>query len=159
MSSNSKSKKIDLYEILKVAKNATPAELRKAYLAMAKVTHPDKFPESERANATVAFQGLKKAFDVLNDPTLRDRYDRTGECCFFIFIFFHFVCLGELMIRCEIDSLTYFFLCIGVLPEDESDSFSTAYERFRGIKVTKADIEAAINQYRYVSIGVLGFYT
>lgn len=108
-------KKVNLYELLKVEQTATSQELRKAYLAMARVTHPDKFPAEARAEATVAFQALKKAFDVLNDPVQRDRYDRTG-----------------------------------VLPEDESDSFSMAYERFRGIKVTKEDIEATESAYRSV---------
>ncbi|MCJ1244022.1 hypothetical protein MMC30_001219 [Trapelia coarctata] len=70
---------IDPYVILKVQKNATEAEIRKAYKSLALVQHPDKVDESERPAAHIAFQVLAHAYAILSDPDLRKRYDATGN--------------------------------------------------------------------------------
>lgn len=63
-----------LYELLHVDADADAATLRRAYLVLARELHPDKHPEDPRG-ATVAFQQLKRAFDILSDPARRECYD------------------------------------------------------------------------------------
>ena len=67
----------DLYALLKVDKAAQPAQLKKAYYALARIVHPDKRPGDEQAKAD--FLALKAAYDILSEPVRRRRYDRTGS--------------------------------------------------------------------------------
>jgi hypothetical protein len=61
---------IDYYELLGVARDASPSEIRSAYRALAKAMHPD-------AGGTAgAFRLLREAYETLNDPGLRAEYDR-----------------------------------------------------------------------------------
>jgi DnaJ domain len=61
---------IDYYELLGVARDASPSEIRSAYRALAKAMHPD-------AGGTAgAFRLLREAYETLNDPDLREEYDR-----------------------------------------------------------------------------------
>lgn len=60
------------YELLKIAPDATDMQVRKAYLNLAKLLHPDKNPEK---NTTQLFQQLQKAYTTLRDPSLRRAYD------------------------------------------------------------------------------------
>jgi len=63
---------VDLYEVLGVGREATPAELKTAYRRLAKTMHPD-------AGGTVGtFRLLREAYDTLSDPVLRVRYDSGG---------------------------------------------------------------------------------
>ena len=66
-----------LYEILGVGKDATDAEIKKAYRKKALKCHPDKFPGDEAK--TEMFQELKHAYEELSNPALRAIYDDTGE--------------------------------------------------------------------------------
>lgn len=63
----------DLYAELGVARDATLADIRKAYRKLVKTTHPDTGGDPE------AFRRLTLAHDVLSDPERRKRYDETGE--------------------------------------------------------------------------------
>lgn len=64
---------MNLYDILGVEQNATPADLKAGYRREAKACHPD-------AGGTVeAFQNVERAYRVLKDPEKRKRYDETGE--------------------------------------------------------------------------------
>lgn len=63
-----------LYDLLKVSKTASQLEIRKAYYVLARKVHPDKNPDADKES----FLALKKAYDVLRDPTRRSRYDRAG---------------------------------------------------------------------------------
>lgn len=69
--------KRDYYEILGVSKNADAAELKKAYRKMAIKYHPDKNPDD--ASAEEKFKEAAEAFEVLNDPNKRARYDQFGH--------------------------------------------------------------------------------
>ncbi|MBN2579603.1 MAG: J domain-containing protein [Pirellulales bacterium] len=67
----------DYYKILGVPRNASQADIRKAYLELAKKYHPDKNPDDK--SATKKFQEIQGAFDVLSKPEKREMYDRYGS--------------------------------------------------------------------------------
>lgn len=67
----------NLYDILDVKKDVTPDQIRKAYKKKAGQCHPDKNPDSPEA--TVRFQALVKAYDILKDSEKRKQYDETGK--------------------------------------------------------------------------------
>jgi len=66
----------DYYETLEVARDATPAAVKKAYRAMARKYHPDVNPGDKKAEAK--FKAAQRAYDVLSDAEKRERYDRFG---------------------------------------------------------------------------------
>lgn len=68
---------IDYYKILGVDKNIPQKDVRRAYLKRAKQFHPDLHPDDPKAKAK--FQALNEAFDVINDPEKRKKYDQYGE--------------------------------------------------------------------------------
>ena len=68
--------KKDYYEILGVTRNATEAELKKAYRQMALKFHPDKNPNNKEAEDK--FKEAAEAYEVLSDPEKRKRYDQYG---------------------------------------------------------------------------------
>lgn len=70
-------KKRDYYEILEVSKNATPEELKKAYRKQALRFHPDKNPGDKESEDK--FKEAAEAYEVLNDPNKRSRYDQYGH--------------------------------------------------------------------------------
>mmetsp|Transcript_96304 Transcript_96304/g.215631 ORF Transcript_96304/g.215631 Transcript_96304/m.215631 type:complete len:189 (-) Transcript_96304:14-580(-) len=66
----------DHYEVLGVPHDAPRARIRRAYLELAKETHPDLYHGSAREGvATAAFGQVQKAYKVLSDPDLRRAYD------------------------------------------------------------------------------------
>jgi curved DNA-binding protein len=66
----------DYYKTLEVNRNASQADIQKAYRDMARKYHPDRNPSKD---ATKKFQAIQKAFEVLNDPQKRELYDRYGS--------------------------------------------------------------------------------
>jgi DnaJ family protein C protein 9 len=64
----------DLYHVLGVERDATAAQLRKAYYRKALSCHPDKIKGKE-----VEFQGLTVAYEILKNDDSRRDYDETGE--------------------------------------------------------------------------------
>ncbi len=66
----------DPYSVLGVAKDATAAEIKKAYRRIAKECHPDLKPGDAEAEAK--FKAAAAAYDLLKDPETRARYDN-GE--------------------------------------------------------------------------------
>ncbi|QJW90450.1 molecular chaperone DnaJ [Spirosoma taeanense] len=69
--------KRDYYEILGVDKNVSPDDLKKAYRKMAIKYHPDKNPDDPTAEEK--FKEAAEAYDVLNDPQKKARYDQFGH--------------------------------------------------------------------------------
>ena len=65
----------DLYEILGVSKDASDAEIKKAFRRRARELHPDV---NKAADAEDQFKELNEAYDVLSDPNQRAQYDRFG---------------------------------------------------------------------------------
>ncbi len=69
--------KQDYYDVLGVSKNATEAELKKAYRRLAMKHHPDRNPDNEEAEEK--FKIAKEAYDVLSDAHKRAAYDQFGH--------------------------------------------------------------------------------
>jgi molecular chaperone DnaJ len=69
--------KRDFYEILGIAKTATPEEIKKAYRKVAIQFHPDKNPGNKEAEEK--FKEAAEAYEVLSDPEKRAQYDRFGH--------------------------------------------------------------------------------
>jgi DnaJ-class molecular chaperone len=67
----------DYYQTLGVEKNAAQADIQKAYRDLARKYHPDLHPDDKTAKAK--FQKVQAAFDVLNDTSKRELYDRYGS--------------------------------------------------------------------------------
>lgn len=64
----------DHYETLGVERDATRDDIKKAFRKMASKHHPDKEGGSEEA-----FKKVKKAYETLDDPEARARYDEFGD--------------------------------------------------------------------------------
>ena len=69
--------KRDYYEVLGVARTASPEEISAAYRRLAVQNHPDKNPGDEEAIAR--FKEAAEAFEVLSDQQKRAIYDRHGH--------------------------------------------------------------------------------
>src|SRR5208337_4984709 len=67
----------DYYKTLGVARNASQADIQKAYRDLARKHHPDMNPD--KPAAVKKFQEIQAAFDVLNNPEKREMYDRYGS--------------------------------------------------------------------------------
>lgn len=72
--------KEDFYSILGITKNATAAEIKKAYRKKAIEYHPDKNPGD--AKAEEMFKTAAEAYEVLSDPDKKARYDQYGHAAF-----------------------------------------------------------------------------
>merc|ERR1719161_323681 len=62
----------DFYEVLGLPRNASLAEIKKAYRQLALKYHPDKNKDPE---AVQIFIDVQKAYEVLSDTDLRRKYD------------------------------------------------------------------------------------
>ena len=67
---------MSLYDTLGVSRDASPADIRKAYRKAALKSHPDKNPGSEEAERN--FLEIAAAFAVLGDAAKRALYDYDG---------------------------------------------------------------------------------
>jgi molecular chaperone DnaJ len=67
----------DHYSVLGVEKNASEADIKKAYRKKAHEHHPDKNPGN--AGAEKKFKEVQEAYDVLSNPQKRSRYDQFGN--------------------------------------------------------------------------------
>jgi len=66
----------EFYALLGVARDATEADIKKAYRKLAMEYHPDRNPAPE---AEVRFKEITEAYEVLRDPQKRAAYDRYGK--------------------------------------------------------------------------------
>jgi molecular chaperone DnaJ len=68
--------KRDYYEVLGVARNATPEDLKKAFRKQALKFHPDR---NKEADANDRFKEVNEAYQVLSDPKRKSQYDQFGH--------------------------------------------------------------------------------
>ncbi len=68
--------KRDYYEVLGVSRNASPDEIKRAFRRLAAKYHPDANPGD--ASAEESFKEINEAYQVLQDPEKRARYDQFG---------------------------------------------------------------------------------
>lgn len=68
------------YEVLGVARDASDADIKKAYHKLVLKYHPDKNPGNKEAEEK--FKEVNNAFDILKDPQKRAAYDRFGDAAF-----------------------------------------------------------------------------
>ncbi len=66
----------DYYKILGVSKNASDAEIKKAYRKLARKYHPDVNPNDKEAEKK--FKEINEANEVLGNPENRKKYDKYG---------------------------------------------------------------------------------
>ncbi|MDH5633132.1 MAG: molecular chaperone DnaJ [Gammaproteobacteria bacterium] len=69
--------KRDYYQVLGVERNASEADLKKAYRRLAMKHHPDRNPDDKEAEA--AFKEAKEAYEILSDSQKRAAYDQFGH--------------------------------------------------------------------------------
>lgn len=69
--------KRDYYEILGIERNASEAELKKAFKRLAMKYHPDRNPDDKDAEGK--FKEAKEAYEVLGDAQKRSAYDQFGH--------------------------------------------------------------------------------
>ena len=69
--------KRDYYDVLGVQKNASDAEIKKAFRNLAKENHPDSNRDDEGAEAR--FKEINEAYENLKDPQTRAAYDQFGH--------------------------------------------------------------------------------
>jgi molecular chaperone DnaJ len=72
------SQKVEYYEILNVAREASPEEIKSAYRKAALKWHPDRNPQNKQ-EAEENFRNASEAYGVLSDPQKRAAYDRFGH--------------------------------------------------------------------------------
>jgi curved DNA-binding protein CbpA len=64
------------YDILGIPADATAAQIRQAYLKLARERHPDRFPDAaEKEKAQEFFKQLSEAFNTLSNERTRQQYD------------------------------------------------------------------------------------
>ena len=70
----------DFYAILGIPRTASAAEVRQAYVRLAKERHPDRFPDPlEKEKAQSFFQDLTTAFNTLFNERSRHEYDEESS--------------------------------------------------------------------------------
>lgn len=74
--SNVISEQLDYYKVLGVSYKATPADIKRAYRAAMKRSHPDKLAPELRAEAETRARELNEAYRVLSRPDAKQRYDQ-----------------------------------------------------------------------------------
>jgi molecular chaperone DnaJ len=68
----------DYYEVLGVAKDASPDDIKKAYRTLAKKYHPD-VTDLSKEEAEAKFKELSEAYEVLSDGEKKKLYDQYGH--------------------------------------------------------------------------------
>ena len=71
--------KRDLYEVLGVSKDASDADIKRAYRKLCKQYHPDS---NKEAGAEEKFKEIAEAYEILSDSQKRAAYDQYGHASY-----------------------------------------------------------------------------
>ncbi|KAJ1660224.1 hypothetical protein IWQ61_000816 [Dispira simplex] len=72
-----KAKRKDYYKILELSKEATPADIKRAFRKMAKVWHPDRYRgDLSEEEVHQKMSDINEAHEILSDPERRAQYDQ-----------------------------------------------------------------------------------
>ncbi len=69
----------DYYKTLGVPKNASQADIKKAFRDLARKFHPDLAKAEDKVSSEDRFKEINEAYEVLKDPEKRKKYDRLGS--------------------------------------------------------------------------------
>tara|TARA_R100001163_G_C5068510_1_gene209032 strand:+ start:2651 stop:3934 length:1284 start_codon:yes stop_codon:yes gene_type:complete len=69
----------DYYSLLGVPRTANESDIKKAYRKLVVKLHPDKVPESKKAEAESKFKEVSEAYSILSDSEKRKIYDKYGK--------------------------------------------------------------------------------
>jgi len=69
----------EFYDLLGVARDASEADIKKAYRKLAMEYHPDR---NNAPAAEAKFKEITEAYEILRDPQKRSAYDRYGKAAF-----------------------------------------------------------------------------
>ena len=75
------SDKRDYYEVLGVDKNASDADIKKAFKKMARKYHPDLNRDNPK-EAEEKFKEVNEAYEILSNPQKKAQYDQFGHAAF-----------------------------------------------------------------------------
>ena len=70
----------DLYQMLGIPPNASPSQIKEAYLYKVNILHPDRLavmPERIRQMAEDELKKVNAAYEVLSNPARRQQYDKS----------------------------------------------------------------------------------
>lgn len=67
------------YETLGVQRDASAAEIKKAFREKAVSTHPDRNPDLDPEAAQARFTAVGEAYEILKNPAKREEYDTFGR--------------------------------------------------------------------------------
>lgn len=68
-------KKIDLYKVLDIPRNADIEQIRRAYRDLALIHHPDKQGQKKKTE-DADFNLIVTSYQILSDPALRKQYEK-----------------------------------------------------------------------------------
>jgi len=74
---------MDLYEILEIKPNASEVEIKKAYLKLVKIYHPDK---NKSVDTEGKFQKIQSAYEILINDKTRQEYTKMNQDDKFSFV-------------------------------------------------------------------------
>lgn len=122
-----------LYEVINVDKNATEAQIKKAYRKASLKVHPDRVPDSEKEKATKKFQALAQVHFVLSDADRRKLYDEQG------------IIANEDDLDGEADWADYWRLLFPKISENDIQNFM---DKYVGSPEEEADLIATYNRFQ-----------
>lgn len=75
-----RSKTKDYYKVLGISRESSPREIKKAYRAMTKQYHPDKYRgDLDKEEVEKKMSSINEAYEVLGNPELKERFDRGDD--------------------------------------------------------------------------------
>uniref|UniRef100_A0A2M3Z3L2 Putative molecular chaperone dnaj superfamily n=1 Tax=Anopheles braziliensis TaxID=58242 RepID=A0A2M3Z3L2_9DIPT len=63
----------NFYHVMNISQTATAAEIKRAFRKLSVILHPDK---SDAEDANIQFRNLVSVYEILKDPTKREKYDK-----------------------------------------------------------------------------------